>query len=294
MLHHLKLITSYYQKIVLLTTTTGYPMIIMFISSMEKSKKMKISVVIHTYNAEKYLERCIKSVLSADEIIICDMYSTDKTVEIAQKYNCKIVYQENMGFAEPARNFANSQVTSDYFLILDADEYASEGLIEYLRNFVTEHTDLEGIKIPYKNEVLGKVLTSYSKPGIFRFFKRGCVNYQPIVHAIPEVKGKVITLPCGDKKINITHTMVDDIGEHAQKWNYYTTLELEKMIARGKKFSIPFLINRTIGEFFKLYLLKGGYKDGIHGFIFAGIGANYKFMSIAKLWEYELKNKSQN
>lgn len=252
---------------------------------------MKISVVIHTFNAEKYLERCIKSVLNADEIIICDMYSTDKTIEIAQKYNCKIVYHENMGFAEPARNFANSHVTSDYFLILDADEYASDGLIEYLRNYVTKNADLEGIKIPYKNEVLGKILTSYSKPGIFRFFKKGCVYYPPIVHGAPDVKGKVILLPCNNKKIHITHTMVDDIGEHAQKWNYYTSLELEKMLAKGKNFSVGMLVSRTIGEFFKLYFLKGGYKDGFHGVIFAGIGANYKFMAIVKLWEYELKNK---
>lgn len=252
---------------------------------------MKISVVIHTYNSEKYIERCIKSVINADEIIICDMHSSDKTIEIAEKYNCKIVYHENVGFAEPARNFANSQVTSDYFLILDSDEYASEDLINYLRTYVTENIDLEGIKIPYKNEILGKVLNSYSKSGIFRFFKKDCVSYRPIVHAMPEVEGKVILLPCDDQKIYITHTMVDDLTVHALKWNYYTALELEKLIEKGKTFSLSLLIGRPIGEFFKLYFLKRGYSDGIHGFIFAVIGANYKFMAIAKLWEYELRNK---
>lgn len=251
---------------------------------------MKISVVIHTYNSEKYIERCISSVTDADEIIICDMHSTDKTVEIAQKYGCKIVYFDNVGFAEPARNFANSQVTSDYFLVLDSDEYASKDLINYLKTYLTTHTDLEGIRIPYKNEVLGKVLNSYSKPGIFRFFKRGCVNYQPVVHAMPEVSGKVEILPASSN-VYVTHTMVDNLNEHILKWNYYTGLEVEKMVTNGKKFSLKKLLFRPIGEFIKLYFLKGGYTDGIHGFIFAAIGTNYKFMQLVKLWDYELKNK---
>jgi len=67
---------------------------------------MTISVVIHTYNSEKYLEECLESVKSVEEIVICDMHSTDRTIEIAQKYGAKIVYHENLGFADPARNFA--------------------------------------------------------------------------------------------------------------------------------------------------------------------------------------------
>lgn len=254
---------------------------------------MNISVVIHTYNAEKYLDRCLSSVSDADEIIICDMHSTDKTIEIAQNHGCKIVYFENVGFAEPARNFANSQVTSDYFLVLDSDEYASENLIKYLKTYLETHTDLEGIRIPYKNEVLGKVLNSYSKPGIFRFFKRGCVNYQPVVHAMPEVSGKVEILP-ENSNVYVTHTMVDNLNEHILKWNYYTELEVEKMVMNGKKFSISKLFFRPIGEFIKLYFLKKGFTDGLHGFIFAIIGTNYKFMQMVKLWNYELKNQTNN
>lgn len=254
---------------------------------------MNISVVIHTYNAEKYLDRCLSSVSDADEVIVCDMHSTDKTIEIAQKHGCKIVYFENMGFAEPARNFANSQVTSDYFLILDSDEYASEGLIKYLKTYLETNTDLEGIRIPYKNEILGKVLNSYSKPGIFRFFKQGCVNYQPVVHAMPEVQGKVAILP-ESSNVYITHTMVDDLNEHILKWNHYTNLEVEKMVINEKNFTPSKLFFRPIGEFIKLYFLKRGYTDGIHGFIFAVIGTNYKFMQMVKLWDHELKQKNNN
>lgn len=260
------------------------------ISESVSDNMKKISVVIHTYNSEKFLGRCLESVKDADEIIICDMHSTDKTVEIAKTYNCKIVYHENTGYPEPARNFANSQVTSDYFLILDSDEYASKGLIKYLREYIESDCAAQGVRIFYKNEVLGKVLHSYSKKGILRFFKKGCVNYQPHVHAIPEVNGREEYVPNKNNEVFITHTMVDELNPHIIKWNYYTSLELVKMKARNKHFSLWFLISRSILEFFKIYILKQGFRDGVHGFIFAVIAANYKFMAIVKLWEYELKN----
>ncbi len=250
---------------------------------------MKLSVVIHTYNSEKYIERCIKSIIGADEIIVCDMHSSDKSVEIAEKLGCKVVYFDNVGFVEPARNFANSQVTSDYFLILDSDEYASEGLIEYLKKYLEQNGEISGLRIPYKNELLGKVLRSYSKPGILRLFKKGCVNYKPIVHIMPEVDGIIDILP-KDCNVYITHTMVDDLNQHIIKWNSYTSLEVDKALSRGEKFSLKKLLLRPIGEFIKLYFLKGGYKDGIHGFIFSVIGTNYKFMQSVKHWDYELRN----
>lgn len=250
---------------------------------------MKISVVIHTFNSEKYIERCVTSVADADEIIICDMHSSDKTVEIAEKHGCKVVYHENVGFAEPARNFANSQVTSDFFLILDSDEFASKGLINYLRDFVTKNESVCGVQIKYNNEVLGQVLNSYSKPGILRFFKRGKVNYAPFVHASPEVDGEIVSLPKSCKEY-ITHTMVDDFNEHILKWNYYTNLEVEKTIKnKKKKASVSKIIIRPIGEFIKLYFLKKGFTDGIRGYIFAIIGAHYKFVQAVKLWDYERK-----
>lgn len=249
-----------------------------------------ISVVIHTYNSEKYLERCLESVKDADEIIICDMYSTDRTIDIANKFNCKIVYHENVGYAEPARNFANSQVTSDYFLILDSDEYASSGLLKYLREYIEGNNPAEGVRIPYKNELLGKVLHSYSKKGILRFFKKGCVSYQAHVHGAPEVTGREEYIPNRHGEVFITHTMVEELNPFIIKWNYYTTLELEKLTARNKHFSIPFLITRSVLEFIKMFFIKQGFRDGVHGFIFAIIAAHYKFMAIVKLWEYEMKH----
>ena len=93
---------------------------------------MKISVVINTYNAEKHLEEVLLSVKDFDEIVICDMHSTDSTIEIAKKFNCKVVYHEHTGYAEPARNFAVHQASHPWVLVIDADEAIPRKLREYL------------------------------------------------------------------------------------------------------------------------------------------------------------------
>ena len=83
---------------------------------------MKISVVIQTYNSEQFLERVLNSVKEFDEIVVCDMYSTDRTIEIARKFDCKIVYHKKTDFCEPARNFAIHSATYDWVLVVDSDE----------------------------------------------------------------------------------------------------------------------------------------------------------------------------
>ena len=87
-----------------------------------------ISVVINTLNADRLLNECLQSVKQADEIVICDMYSEDKTIEIAQKHGCKIVYHERTGIVEPARNWAMEQASGDWILVLDADEMVKRWL----------------------------------------------------------------------------------------------------------------------------------------------------------------------
>ena len=249
-----------------------------------------ISGVINTYNNDDVLERCLQSLKDCDEIVVCDMHSTDRTIEIAQKYGCKIVYHENVGHCDPARNFAIGSASSDYVIILDADEYASKDLINNLRKYLESSPNPpEGVKIFYRNAILGKVLNSYSKRGIMRCFKKGHVHYEPIIHSAPEVDGRIEYLDDGENS-NITHDMVTDITEHQAKWNQYTAYEVkEKFTARNKKFKLSSLIFRPVGEFIKLYFLKKGYTDGIHGYVFAILGAHYKFMCLAKLWEKEIK-----
>ena len=79
-----------------------------------------ISVVINTFNAERHLERVLRSVKDFDEILVCDMHSTDRTIAIAREYGCTIVYHDHTGFVEPARNFAIQSARHPWVLVIDA------------------------------------------------------------------------------------------------------------------------------------------------------------------------------
>ena len=89
---------------------------------------MKISVVINTFNSDRFLNQCLRSVEKFDEIVLCDMHSTDGTIAIAEKYGCRIVYHERTGIVEPARNYAIAQAENEWVLVLDSDEVVPDAL----------------------------------------------------------------------------------------------------------------------------------------------------------------------
>ena len=89
---------------------------------------MKISVVINTYNAEKHLDQVLQSVSGFDEIVICDMGSSDRTLEIAERYGSTVLMHPKLSFVEPARNFAIQSAKNDWVLLLDADEVINDKL----------------------------------------------------------------------------------------------------------------------------------------------------------------------
>ncbi len=256
---------------------------------------MGLSVVIHTYNSEKYLEKSLESVKSANEIIICDMYSSDRTVEIAQRYGCKIIYHENMGYADPARNWAMNQAANDWIFVLDSDEIAPKPLMDFLNKWA-ESPELQkhfkGMYMPRKNIQLGKFLRAWYPNTIIRLFKKGYFDWPAEVHCSPTIHGGIYSIDVKDHEMAIIHYNHQTIESFISRMNTYTTLEIKKFRQRGTKFALWFLLLRPIGEFIKRYFFKKGYKDGMHGFMFAIFIGIYKFFAIAKLWEIEYKEKT--
>ena len=114
------------------------------------NEKNKISVVINTYNAEQHLRKCLEAVKDFDEVVVCDMESTDHTVEIAQSFGCKVVTfpKANHKSAEPARTFAIQSASNKWVLVVDADELVTPELREVLYQKVRE---LHVQKYPYND-----------------------------------------------------------------------------------------------------------------------------------------------
>lgn len=256
---------------------------------------MNFSVVVNTYNAEKHLREVLDSVKDANEIVICDMHSTDKTIEIANEFGCKIVnYQESgkqIGICEPARNLAIQAAKNDWVLLLDADEIAPKDLLNYCNAHFTKENPEAGVFIPRKNFLNGVFMHASYPDHIMRFFRKDSCYWPPEMHSIPKIDGATLKIKKKHKNLSIIHLDNQNIHERIEKLNSYANNDVKRMIKTGRKFSRFSMMPRIFFFFIKFYFIKGGVRDGKMGLIYSLLHSFSRFIVIAKLWE---KEYSQN
>lgn len=247
-----------------------------------------ISVVINTYNAEKHLREMIAAVKDFDEVLVCDMESTDNTVAIARDMGCRIVTfpKEGVSIVEPARQFAIEQASCPWVLVVDADELITPQLKDYLYQRIKEEDCPEGIAIPRKNYFMGRFMHSCYPDYILRFFKKEVTHWPPFVHCSPLVEGKVERIPKSRKDLAFEHLANDSVADILRKNNIYSDYEMLRR--RDKSYGIAALLGKPLFRFFKSYFLKGGCLDGMPGLIYAGLVGMYQFNIVAKLMEERL------
>lgn len=250
----------------------------------------KISVVINTYNAEQYLERVLESVKDFDEIVICDMESTDSTIDIANKYGCKIVTfkKKEYNICEPARNYAIKAATHEYVLVVDADEVVPKALRIFLIELIKKKNCPEGLYIPRKNYFMGKFMHCLYPDYILRFFKREKVYWPPTIHSIPKIDGRIDKIAKSRIELAFEHLDDKSIKDRVSKMNEYTDNEYERK--KDKHYGIWACIHRPFFRFFKTYILKGGFLEGRRGFIYAMFYGYYQFIAMTKIVERRYRN----
>lgn len=248
----------------------------------------KISVVINTYNAEKHLRRVLDAVKDFDETLICDMQSTDSTLDIAREYGCRIVTfpRGKYNIVEPAREFAIHEASHSWVLVVDADEIVTKELKDYLYRFITlpqGEGGGAGLEIPRKNYFMGRFMRCHYPDYILRFFMRDKTHWPAVIHCSPEVDGPVVRIPKFRKDLAFIHLADDTVSSRLQKTDQYTANELPKK--RHKNYGTATLIFRPMLFFFKTYILKKACLDGRAGFIKSCLEAFYQFVIVAKLLE---------
>jgi len=247
----------------------------------------QISVVINTYNASKHLARVLDAVKNFDEIVVCDMESTDDTIDIAREHGCKIVTfpKANHKSAEPARTFAIQSATSDWVLVVDADEVVSESLRSYLYDFIKDPGKIRGLYIPRKNYTMKVFLPSSYPDYQLRFFIKEGTTWPPYVHTFPKVQGALDYIPKSRKDCAFDH-LDDSTRASINRLNNYTDNEVEKHA--GQKVTLFKLFASPMIRFIKQYFIKGGIFYGIPGYIDAFRSAQYKFTVLCKLYEKQI------
>ena len=246
----------------------------------------KISAVINTLNEEKNIDRAIKSVKFADEIIVCDMHSEDKTVEIAKNLGAKIFFHKKEEYVEPARNFAISKASNEWILILDADEEVPESLRERLIEISSKMKQIDYVRIPRKNLIFGHFMqASMWWPDYnIRFFKKGKIKWGDKIHRPPQAFGQGLDLPA-DEKYALIHHNYETISQFLQRMDRYTTIQAEEFKKEGKKFDWKDLFEKPLNEFLSRFFANKGYKDGLHGLGLSFLQAFSFLVVYLKLWE---------
>ena len=246
--------------------------------------KEKISVVINTYNAELHLAKVLESVKDFDEVVVCDMESTDHTVEIARQYGCKIVTfpKANHKSAEPARTFAIQSASNKWVFVVDADEVITPELRQTLYAQITRKDCPEGLYIPRKNMFMGMFVRDFHYDYQLRFFIREGTEWPPYVHTFPKVQGRVEKLKAANNACML-HLMDETMHEYMAKMNQYTDNEVEKK--RQKGYGVGALLWRPLWRFFKKYFMDGSFRMGTRGLIRAMMAAVYQFVLVSKIIE---------
>lgn len=242
---------------------------------------MKISVIINTFNSAATLQQCLESVKLFDEIIICDMYSDDNTLDIAKQYGAKIFMHERFnGIVEPARDFAVKQASCDWVFVVDSDEVVTADLREYFYKVINSTDTPSGLLVPRKNYFMNKFMRSDFPDYQLRFFKKDkYILWPSTIHDRPKIDGKIEKVPAKQKYAFI-HLDKNRISNMMAKLNRYSDRELEK--EKNQNGNMLKLIIKPFHCFFQMYILKGGICDGKAGFIYAKYKAFNKFLIVSR------------
>lgn len=248
----------------------------------------KISVVINTLNEEKNIERALKSVIWADEVVVCDMHSEDETVRIAKKYKAKVVYHKPTGYVEPARNFAIGKANGDWILIVDADEQIPERLANRLEDIANGTEQIDYVEIPRKNIIFHKwIQNSFWWPDYnIRFFKKSAVEWLDKIHSKPKTTGLGVKLE-EREEYAIIHYNYNSLDQYLERLNRYTKQQSKELIQEGYKFSWTDLIAKPLSEFLSRYFANEGYKDGLHGLVLSLLQSYSELIKYLRIWEHD-------
>lgn len=240
---------------------------------------MKITATIITLDEERNIARAIESLRCADEILIVDSGSVDRTVELATNLGARVIEANWRGYSAQ-KNWAAEQASHDWILSLDADEALSEALEAEIWNLKKTGPRDDAYTMPRLARYLGRwILHSGWYPDRkVRLYRRDRASFVgDFVHESVTVRGSV-----GALENNLLHYTCDSLSEHVKTVDRYTTLAAQELAARRMKVPLTRLIADPAWTFVKTYFLQRGFLDGPEGLTIAHMAAFYTFLKYSK------------
>ena len=243
----------------------------------------RISACVIVFNEERKLRRCLASLTWCDEIVVLDSFSTDRTVEVAREFTDRVHQQQWLGYVGQ-RNTVRELATHRWLLFMDADEEVSPALREEIRAEFARGTGTTlGYEFPRQVYYLGRWIRHgewYPDVKLRLFNKEFGRTEGEEPHDTVVVHGPIKRL-----RNPIWHYTYDDVVDHVNRLNRYSTITAQQRYAQGGKFHRSDLILHPLFRFLKGYLLRGGFRDGTHGLAIAVIASFGAFLKYVKQWE---------
>ena len=248
-------------------------------------QKSKISAVILSKNAAQTIWNCLESVRWVDEIIVVDGVSTDATVEICKKAGAKVLLDDTTDDFAKLRNAGTAAAGGDWVLQLDADEVVTGAFRKTLEKLPRTPEPYAAYKFRRQNNFLGRWMRfgGWDHQSLHLFY-RGKARYEGRVHEKLLVEGRIGTLGTG-----VEHYPFRSLEEFIERQNRYTSLEARQMVESDPTISMETVWRQTTAKpiklFWKMYVKKQGFREGLAGLIFSGLYAFVHFLKWAKVWE---------
>ena len=257
-------------------------------------KTPKISAALATYNEEKNITDCLKSLKNfANEIVVADGSSTDKTAILAQKLKAKVIKTTNKPMFHINKNLAIDNCHSDWIFLIDADERVTRVLAQEIKQKVEENPKENGFWVNRRNWFLGGFLTKGGAypDSVIRLFRKGKGRLPEVsVHEQVEIDGEV-----GYLKGDILHFADPSFQRYLKRADRYTKVTAMEIASknpgRGLWPVVYYMLLKPITTFLNIYLRHKGYVDGFRGFAWAFFSGAHHFYAYVKYWKNQKKTK---
>jgi glycosyltransferase involved in cell wall biosynthesis len=241
-----------------------------------------VTATVISFNEAANIQAALESLSWADEIIVVDSESTDDTVAIARQFTDRVIVRPWPGYIAQ-KNFAAEQASHDWIFSLDADERVTPELAAEIKAIVTRGPSAAGYRVPRVTFHLGRWLrsTDWYPDYQLRLYDRRRARWTGrYVHESVKADG-----PVEDLRGELQHYAYRDLAHHFQTMDKYTTLAARQMFEDGRRAGFFDLLVHPPAAFFRNYVLRGGFRDGIPGLIVSAMNARYVGLKFAKLWE---------
>lgn len=245
----------------------------------------RLSAIVTSFNEEVHIRECLESLAFADDVLLVDSFSTDRTVEIARSVGgVRILQREYFGSAAQ-KNWAMDQVESPWILIVDADERVPPGLAREIEGLLEGGPRAEQYYIRRENVFLDRVIrhSGWSTDRVVRLVRRGTARYpRRRVHSDIRPQGPAPLL-----RGALVHYTCRSLDQYLEKLHRYAQWGAADLWRKGRRAGVIELALRPAWRFLRMYAIQAGFLDGRHGLVLCALQAYGVFLKWAKVWEWE-------